>query len=99
MTYLEEYYDLIRRREIIVGYWIKSEVRNLIEDLQDPRYVYDTIEAHKRIRFKETLCFQSKAPYYMKPFVLMPWQKALWEPLYSFKRADTGLRRFVAAIL
>lgn len=99
MTYLEEYYDLIRRREIIVGHWIKAEVRNLIEDLQDPRYVYDTTEAHKRVRFKESLCFQSKAPYYMTPMILMPWQKAFWEALYSFKMDDTGLRRFVEGLL
>ena len=52
-----------------------------------------------RIKFKETLCFQSKAPYYMKPMILMPWQKAFWEALYSFKMADTGLRRFVEGLL
>lgn len=99
MTYLEEYYDLIKRREIVVNHWIKAEVRNLIEDLQYPRYIYDTTEAHKRIKFKETLCFQSKAPYYMKPMVLMPWQKAFWEALYSFKMADTMLRRFIEGLL
>lgn len=98
MTYLEEYSDLINRREVVVGYWIRKEIRNLIEDLEDPRYIYDTTEAHKRIRFQETMCLQSKQPYYMKPIVLMPWQKAFWEALYSFKMADTGRRRFVEAL-
>lgn len=99
MSYLLEYWDLIQRREIVVGYWIKMEIRNLIEDMDDPRYIFDTTESDRRIRFQENLCFQSKAPFYMKPLVLMPWQKAWWEALYSFKMADTGLRRFVEGLL
>lgn len=99
MTYLEEYDYLIRGRHVIAGYWIKKEVENLIQDLQDGRYIYDTTEAHKRIRFQQTYCLQSKHPYFGKPVELMPWQLAFWEPLYSFKMADTGLRRFVEAIL
>lgn len=99
MSYLEEYADLIERREIVAGYWIKKEIRNLIEDLEDPRWIYDTTEAEKRIRFEETLCLQSKAPYYMKPIELMPWQKAFWEALYSFKDTETGRRRFTEGLL
>ena len=75
MTYLEEYWSLIERREVVVGYWIREAMRNLISELDDSAYIYDTGEAHKRIRFMETMCLQSKAPYYMKPLTLMPWQK------------------------
>ena len=99
MTYLEEYWEMIKKREVVVGHWIKKQVQNLIEDMNDPRYIYDTTEAHKRIKFQETLCLQSKAPYYMKPINLMPWQKAWWEAVYSFKMADTGLRRFTEGLL
>lgn len=99
MTYLEEYWNMIQTGEVTVGYWIKKEIRNLIDDLDDPRYIYDTTEAHKRIKFQETLCLQSKAPYYMKPLKLLPWQKAWWEAVYSFKMADTGLRRFTEGLL
>ena len=99
MTYLQEYWNLIQRREVIVGYWVRKEIKNLIDDLDDPRFVYDTTEADKRIRFMETLCLQSKAPYYMKPLKLLPWQKAWWEAVYSFKMADTGHRRFTDALL
>lgn len=99
MTHLEEYRDLILRREVVVGYWIRKEIENLYRELQDPRYVYDTREADKRIKFIETFCLQSKAPYYMKPMKLMPWQKAWWEALYSFKYADAGVRRFVEGLL
>ena len=99
MTFLEEYAELIEKKEVVVGYWIRKEVRNLIRDLEDPRFIYDTTEAHRRIRFQEICCLQSKQPYYMKPMVLMPWQKAFWEALYSFKMADARLRRFTEALL
>lgn len=99
MTYLEEYHELIKHREVIVGEWIEKEVCNLIEDLQKPLYIYDTTVAHKRIKFQETLCLQEKQPYYMKPLVLMPWQKAYWEALYSFRLADSKLRRFTETLL
>lgn len=98
-TYLEKYWDMIQSDEIVVGRWIKKEVKNLIEDLKDPRFIYDTTEAHRRIKFQESLCLQSKAPYYMQPVILMPWQKAFWEVLYSFKMADTGKRRFIEGLL
>ena len=99
MTYLEEYAELIRTGDVVAGYWIKKEIRNLLRDLQDCQYVYDVTEAHKRIAFQEKLCLQSKQPYYMKPIVLMPWQKAYWEALYSFRMSDTGLRRFTETLL
>ena len=98
-THLEEYKYLIDGRHVIVGYWIRREISNLIEDLQDSRYIYDTAEADKRIKFMETLCLQSKQPYYMKPIELMIWQKAWWEALYSFKMSDSGKRRFTEGLL
>lgn len=97
--FLKDYSNEINKGNIIVGYWIKKEVDNLINDLDNPCYVFDTKEAHKRIRFIENCCLQSKAPYYMKPVKLMLWQKAFFEALYSFKMADSGKRRFVEALL
>lgn len=98
-TYLEQYRDLIHNGEIVVGYWIRKEIDNLYEDLSNPDYIYDTTEAHKRIKFMQTMCLQSKKPFYMKPVILMPWQLAFIECLYSFKMADTGFRRFTKALL
>lgn len=99
MTYLEEYAGMIERGEVIVGEYLRKQIDNLIEDLKNPAYIYDTAEANKRIAFQEKLCLQSKEPYYMKPVKLMPWQKAFWEVIYSFKMADTGLRRFTEGLL
>lgn len=96
MNRLQEYHQLIKSGDVIAGYWIRQEVKNLVRDLDF--YEYDTTEADKRIKFIETLCLQSKQPYYMKPFVLMPWQKAFIEALYSFKMPD-GKRRFTEGLL
>lgn len=98
-NYLLQYWKLIQNHEVVVGYWVRQAVKNLVDDLDDPQYVYDTTEADKRIRFEERLCLQSKAPYYMKPLSLMPWQKAWWEAIYSFKMADTDKRRFTEGLL
>lgn len=97
--YLRDYWELIKTGQVVTGYWLRKQVRNLIEDLDNPRYVYDTTEAHKRMKFQETFCLQSKQPYYMKPIILLPWQKAWWEAVYSFRMADTGLRRFTEGLL
>lgn len=99
MTYLEEYHELIKNGGVVVGYWMRKEIENLVNDMSNPDYIYDTTEAHKRIKFMETCCLQSKQPYYMKPISLMIWQKAWWEAVYSFKMADTGKRRFTEGLL
>lgn len=52
MTYLEEYRDLIKRREIIVGEWIEKAVDLYWEEMSNPAYIYDTTEAHKRFKFQ-----------------------------------------------
>ena len=96
MNRLQEYNQLIKSGDVIAGYWIRQEVKNLVRDLDI--YEYDTAEADKRIKFIETLCLQSKQPYYMQPFILMPWQKAFIEALYSFKMPD-GKRRFTEGLL
>lgn len=99
MTHLREYADMIDRGDVIVGEYIAKEIENLLRDLENPLFVYDTREAERRFKFQQTLCLQSKAPYYMKPIELMPWQMAFWEPLYSFRMRDSGLRRFTEALL
>lgn len=99
MTVLREYYDMIDRGEIIACEYLIKELENLLRDMSDPRFVYDTRDAERRFRFMETLCLQSKDPYYMKPIKLMIWQKAFFESLYSFRMSDSGLLRFTEALL
>lgn len=97
--FLKTYYDMVLRGEVVAGYWIKKELRNLIRDMENEKYIYDTARAHKRFKFQQTFCLQSKQPYYMKPLELMPWQLAFWEAVYSFRRKDSGRLRFTEALL
>ena len=75
------------------------ELDRLIEDLNDPRYVYDTTDAYERIDFMENCIRLTKSPFYGKPMKLMLWQKAFIEVMYSFKMADTGFDRFKFILL
>ena len=50
-TYLEEYRAEIRRGNIIAGHELITALDTYITEMQNPRYVYDTKEAYKRIQF------------------------------------------------
>ena len=43
----------------------------------------------------ENLCLQSKKPFYMKPMELLLWEKAFIEVMYSFKKYDAELGRWI----
>lgn len=88
MTYLEEYRDAIRRGDIAAGVELITELDNLIRDMDDPRYIYDTTDALLRMDFMENCIRLTKSPFYGKPMRLMLWQKAFIEVVYSFKFAD-----------
>lgn len=87
-SYLLEYREAIRKGEIIAGRELIDELDNLIRDLDDPRYVYDTRDAEMRIDFMENCIKLTKSPFYGKPMKLLLWQKAFIEVVYSFKMAD-----------
>ena len=87
-NYLIQYYNEIKQGKIIAGIELKIELQKLIEDLNNPKYKYDTKKAYIKISFMETLCLQNKKPFYNKPLKLMLWQKAFIEVVYSFKIFD-----------
>lgn len=88
MTYLEQYREAIRSGEIVAGMELTMELDNLIRDMKDPRYIYDTTDAEIRMDFMENCIRLTKSPFYGKPMKLMLWQKAFIECVYSFKMAD-----------
>ena len=92
MSYLLEYREAIRKGEIYAGVELITELDNLITDLDDPQYRYDTAKADLYIYFIENCVRLTKSPFYGKPFKLMLWEKALIEVAYSFKikSIDTG---------
>lgn len=99
MYYLLEYREAIRRGEIVAGQELITELDNLIRDLDNDRYIYDTTDAYNRISFMENCIKLTKSPFYGKPMKLMLWQKAFIEVMYSFKMADTGFDRFQRIVL
>ena len=96
MHNLERYYEEIQRGEILVGQELRQMLDRLMDDLTT--YVYDTAEADERIDFMEHCVRLTKSPFYGQPMILMDWQKAFIEALYSFKMPD-GTDRFRRALL
>lgn len=76
-TWLLQYREAIRSGEIIAGIELITELDNLIADMDDPRYIYDTSDAELRIDFMEHCIRLTKSPFYGKPMKLMLWQKHL----------------------
>lgn len=97
--WLEEYYNKIQSGEIVAGIEIKTALNRLMQDLKNPKYVYETKDADKRIYFIEHYCKHTKSPFYGKPFKLELWEKAMIEAAYSFKYTETEFRRFKEVLL
>lgn len=96
---LEEYAGKCLSGEIIVGQELKAELRNLMQDLESARYVYDTTAADLRIDFMQGCVRLTKSPYYNQPMVLMLWQKAFISAMYGFKMAGAEVDRFKRVLL
>lgn len=98
-SFLLEYYARIENGEIIVGQELWQELQNLKEDFLNDAFYYDTGDALLRIDFMERCVRLTKSPYYNKPMVLMLWQKAFIEAVYSFKMSETSFDRFKKVLL
>lgn len=102
-NYLLQYREAIRRKDTLAGHDMIDELDNLIENLDDPLYIYDTRDAELRIAFIENCVKLTKSPFYGKPMKLLLWEKAYIEVLYSFKMRslDTGewVDRFQESLL
>lgn len=99
MSFLLSYIDEIESGRIIAGNELKSVLKRLKSDLNDPRFIYDEEPGRIRIEFIEKFCKHTKSPFNGRPFLLELWEKALLECAYGFKMADTGLRRFNEVVL
>ena len=83
----------------VIGQELQIELENLYEDIVSERYLYNTDNANLRMDFMEHCVRLTKSPFYNKPMVLMLWQRAFIEAIYSFKMPDTRLRRFTDVLL
>lgn len=91
--YLLEYKGKAETGEIVIGQDLWLELNNLAEDLNDDRFFYDRTAALLRLDFMENCVRLTKSPFYNQPMVLMLWQKALIETIYSFKMAKESAER------
>lgn len=103
---LLRYKAKIDEGEILVGQELYLELENLIDDIQhNDEYYYDTSDADLRMDFMQGCIRLTKSPFYGQPMILMDWQKAFIEALYSFKMArtlkdkDKVIDRFKRALL
>lgn len=87
------YHAKIEVGEILVGRELWRELENLKEDFHNDEYFYDTEAALLRMDFMEHCVRLTKSPFYNKPMVLMDWQKAFIEAVYSFKMARDYVER------
>ncbi|MWC26642.1 terminase large subunit [Paenibacillus sp. MMS18-CY102] len=95
MSNLLEYMEKCRSGEILVGQELLQMFDILDRLLEDPDIRFETEEADKRIKFIETRCKHYEAPFSGKPFILMLFQKAFIEAIYSFKIYDEEVGRWV----
>lgn len=87
-SFLIEYRERIEWGDIIAGYELITELDNLIDDLlHNDAYFYDVTDSRLRMDFMEHCVRLTKSPFYNQPMVLMLWQKAFIEAVYSFKMA------------
>lgn len=98
-SFLLEYRARAESGEIVIGQELWQELENLNEDFHNDRYFYDVDGIRLRMNFMEKCVRLTKSPFYNKPMVLMLWQKAWMEALYSFKMSETGFDRFKKTIL
>lgn len=91
--WLEEYYEKAMSDEIACGHELKTELSNLMDEMQSDEYLYDCTEPDERIDFIENCVRLTKSPFYGQPMKLMLFQKAFISAAYGFKMHD-GTNRF-----
>lgn len=94
-SYIRAYWDDIQNGRAIVGYYVRQQMKILLADLENPEMQIDFAAAEKRIRFIEKECRHSESPFAGKPFLLMPWQKAIIEAIFAIKSYNAELQRYV----
>lgn len=98
-SYLLEYKARAECGEIVIGQELMMELERLEEDIKTHRYIFDRSDALLRMDFLEHCVRLTKSPFYNKPMILMLWQKAFIEAIYSFRMPNTLLRRFKKILL
>ena len=108
-TYIEEYYEWIKKNPNKVNKKIKAIYSKLAEEIHQEKqvsffnvstgeqethtYRFDIKKAHNPINFIERLCRQSKGQWNGKPLKLLLFQKAMLEAAFGFVD-ENGIRKY-----
>lgn len=101
--YLEQYRKAIQKGEIVAGQEMIMELDNLLEEMNEDEYIYDTTKADLMMAFIEGCVRLTKSPFFNQPMKLMLWQRALISAAYGFKMksldTDDWVDRFQEVLL
>lgn len=101
MNHIEQYYEKIKNKEIIVSKKVEKVYRHLIHELSNDSscFYFDDAKAEYAIQFIEKFCKHSKGKMGGKPFILELWQKAIVSAVFGFVHKKTKLRKYRELIL
>lgn len=94
-SFLLQYISQCKSGEILIGHELMEQLDILLLHFDDPKITIDLDDAHKRINFIESKCKHFEAPFAGKTFILMLFQKAFIEAIYTFKIFDDEIGRLV----
>lgn len=110
MTYIEEYYEWIKKNPNKVCKKVKLVYKKLVDDIKKPKtvsffnkltgenethtYIFDEKKSLRPIHFIERYCKQSKGKWGGQPLKLELFQKAFIQALFGFVDKESGLRKY-----
>ncbi|HEY5582915.1 MAG TPA: terminase TerL endonuclease subunit [Ruminiclostridium sp.] len=94
-SWLLEYIHKCKIGEIVIGQELMQMLDILLTHFVNSNIRFEMEEAHKRIKFIQSECKHYEAPFAGKPFILMLFQKAFVEALYSFKIFDDEVGHWI----
>lgn len=99
MNYINIYFELVNKKEIIVSKKVYKQLEMLVNDIKHPgKYHFDIKKATRPIAFIEKFCRHSKGKWAGKPVVLELWQKAIIQALFGFVDSN-GIRRYKECVI
>ncbi len=101
MTYIEEYYNLIKNKKVSVSKKVERVYKKIVKDLHDENseYEYSEQKANHAINFIQKYCKHSKGRLGGQAFILELWQKALVSATFGFIHKIDGVRKYRELIL
>ena len=92
-NYILEYYQAITDGSVTVGHWIRDWYRQIVDGLQERRYLFNQKKANMAIRFVQTFCRHHEGALAPGRIRLELWQKAMISVIFGIVD-EKGIRVF-----